>query len=110
MDNSLFDSYAKQFPIATGIVIIVWVVTRYLVAYLIKKDNEREAFFIKELDKKDAIIKQKDEELKTLNIKLVEVTERFLEVTIKNNELTSKNNELIASLKDLLKETISLKK
>lgn len=57
--------------------------------------SSRELFFTEELDKKDAIIHEKDAEIKSLNLKLVEL--------IKDNiEVTKNNSVLFQHLKELL--------
>lgn len=56
-------------------------------------------YFKKEIEKKDAIIKHKDDAMAQLNNKFVEITERFLTVTMKSNDI-------IEGMKEWLKDTL----
>lgn len=81
---SLWDKVAVSGPLAAFQLLVLAAMYKY---------------FQKEIDKKDAIIRQKDTQMEVLNQKLVDITERFLQATLKHTEI-------IEGVKEFLKETL----
>jgi hypothetical protein len=104
-------SLLKLSPALLGTGLLIYYLFKTGLKHFENEAKKREDFFIKELEKKDLIIKvnseqyqkvihEKDEELKSVNKNFVAVMQKFIEVTEKNNLIIANLKEVIVAMQN----------